>query len=126
MGFINNNILPLEFLQSTHAYSNTFESGYTDIKFARLQLVLKDLFSAFFPSYQVAHLYLRTPLSELIHPVANHRFGHDYQVIALNLFKFSEEANQRNSLNSFSEAHLISQNSVDPCFIQTYHPVEAI
>lgn len=126
MGFINNNIPPLKFLQGTHAYSNTFKSGYADIKFARLQLVLKNRFSAFFPSYQVAHLNLRTPLSEFVHPVANYRFWHDYQMIALNLLKFSEKANQRNSLNSFSEAHLISQNSIDSGFIQTYHPIEAI
>lgn len=126
MGFINNYILPIKFLKGTHAHSHTLESGDADIKFSWQNSLFNDVLAEFFLGDQIDHLDFRVPPGELLQPISDNGLGHDNQVVALVLFKLPQEAQQRNSLDGLSEAHLISQNAIDASLVQRDHPVEPI
>lgn len=126
MCFINNYILPLKFLESTHAHSHTLKSCDADIKITWLYGLFNNVFAELLFRDQVANPNSRVPYGEFTKPVSNNRLGHDNQVIALYLFKFSHEAQQRNCLDCLSKAHLVSQNAINACLIKWDHPVEPI
>ena len=46
VSLVDDNVLPLELHQCTHANSHTFKSGDADIKITRRDLILDDLVSA--------------------------------------------------------------------------------
>ena len=89
MSFVNYNILPFEFHQWSHAYSDSLESSYTNIKFTRLKLVLNDVLSVLLGCDEIYHPTLWQPLLEFFQPISNDRFWHDNQVWTVYLFKFS-------------------------------------
>lgn len=118
--------MPIKFLESAHAHSHALESGDADIKFTWQNSLFNDVFAELFFGDQIDHLDLRVPPGELLQPVSDNGLGHDNQVVALVLFELSQEAQQRNSLDGLSEAHLVCQNAIDACLVQGDHPVEPI
>lgn len=94
MGFVNNYILPIKFLKSAHTHSDTLESCDTDIKIARQYCLLNDVFAELLFGDQIDHFDGWVPSGELLEPVSNNGLWHYNQVVAFDLFKFSQEGQQ--------------------------------
>ena len=67
----------------------------------------------------------RTPSLKLHFPIDHDCGWHYDQMWTPNTFISSKWGQQRNSLNSFAEAHLISQNAVQLLVMECYKPIQA-
>jgi hypothetical protein len=103
VSFINDDVLPCEFLERAHAKAYTLEGGKTDIEFARLEVVLESLLTLFFRCNQVEHSDLRTPQFEFLLPVWNHGLWDNNQEVALYLLEFAQKCQERDGLDGFAE-----------------------
>ena len=59
VGFIDDNVLPLPFLERPHADSYSFKRGETDLKLSRLDNIAYDFFTLALSTDEVTELDLR-------------------------------------------------------------------
>ena len=131
VSLINNDILPVELLESGHRNTDPFKSGQTDVKFSWVDSLLQDFFSLVLGRDQVAHSDFGKPFLELVLPVGDDRLRYDNQVEAFHFLVFAEEGDKTDGLDCFSQSlntfeikkelftyHFIGQYSIDAGFIQ--------
>lgn len=99
MCFIDNNVLPFEFLQVAHAHTHTLKGGQADVELVRKQFVLKLVLSLLLRRYEVEHTDFRTPEFEFFLPVGDHSFWHDNKEIVFDLLVLPQKREERNSLD---------------------------
>jgi hypothetical protein len=65
------------------------------------------------------------PSLELHFPVDNNRSGYDNEVRSPDTLIAGHRRNHRDSLDSLTQAHLISQDTVEPLVMKRYQPVQS-
>lgn len=123
MSFINNNIMELDLFEVIETNSHTFKRSYNNIKLSCRDALLNDILSLLFCSYEFDDSTARQPFSKLILPVTQSDLWRDYDMWPFNFFELFNKRDDRNSLDSFSQTHIISQYSIDTTFIKRNHPI---
>jgi len=108
VGLVHYDVLPLELVQVAETDPCSFKCSNADVEVVGNKLSSQNLLALLLPSNQVDHLDLRAPFLELVHPIRDGGLRHDDKVVPLNILVFPEEGQEGDSLNSFTQAHLIS------------------
>jgi hypothetical protein len=124
VGFIDDNIMKLDFFKVAEANSDALKGGDNDVELAGRDAFFDDILTLLFGSDQFDHSAAGKPFAELILPVTQSDFRGDDDVWAFDFLEFLDEGDDGNGLDGFSQAHIISENAVDTAFIQRDHPVE--
>lgn len=84
MSFVNDEVLPLELLQCSHAESHTLKCGETHIKLAGMKILFENALSLLFGGDQIQNARLWQPLLELELPVGDDCLWHNDKEVAIN------------------------------------------
>jgi hypothetical protein len=104
MCLVNHNVLPNELLQHTRAFQDHFVASDDGIKVLCHNLVRDDLIALILGTDQNNSIKSWTPLREFILPIAQRRFWHNDKEWSIDLFVVLHVAEQRNGLESLSQA----------------------
>ncbi len=88
MGLIYYDVLPFELADVVQTETAALKGGQTNVKLARQEMILEDVFPVLLAGDEVDHLDLRAPLGELIHPVGDGGLGHYDEMVAFDVFEF--------------------------------------
>lgn len=117
MSLVNDNIMELDLFEVIETNSHTFKRSNYDIKLSRRDTLLNNVLSLFFCCNKLDNSTTGQPFSELILPVTQSDLWRDYNMWPFDFFEFFNKGDDRNSLDSFSQTHIISQYPIDPTLI---------
>ena len=123
MGLVDNQIVPVYFLQIFYGCADGLVTGNYHIEFTWCDYGETDL-SLFFGSFEFERSKGGQPFSELGNPVSEGDFGGDDDVGSWHILKLFQEGQHWYSLNCFAQPHIVCQNAADSALVKADHPVE--
>lgn len=111
MAFVYDNVLPVNLAESRLVVQNILVGGQHHIELIIFEMLSEDRTLAFLALVD-DNSDIRSPGGELFHPVVNRSEGHYSQERSVIPFLTNEVGEERNSLYSLTQAHLVSQNSI--------------
>src|SRR5450432_3999249 len=108
---VDYNVLPSKLLQMSLLSQNHFVTGNADIEFLINKPIVDKCVALIFGSLKNQNVDLRRPFGKLSLPVVERRFWDRDQMRASDTHDMSQIPEERNSLQSLAQTHLICQNS---------------
>ena len=107
MGFIDNEVSPVELHEVSALSIDNFVGGDHCIKFSVDNLSGVQM-SAFFPiSVKTDNSHYGAPLDKFFHPIVNGAFGNNYQERTVKFSELFQVGHHSDALNSLSKTHFV-------------------
>ena len=122
---VDDDVLPRESLQMLLLSQDHLVTGDTDVELLVDEPVMDELLALVLGALQDEHVNVGSPLLELLQPVVQGGLGDDDQMRTQHGPKMAQIANQRDSLQSLPQSHLVGKDARDSILVQGDQPVEA-
>ena len=123
MSFIDDHVLPIEFLENGFFTKQHFVGGHNDIPSSGHHCIPNEFVSRFLIANQANCAKGWTPFFELVHPIGQSGFGDQNHVGSIDVLVVFHIPQKRDGLQGFAQSHFIGQNSVDSILKKGNHPI---